>query len=128
MYLPLQYLSWHYRYGLLHLFFITKELVRFVYNLFSIGLFFRTLFMPMFSVEASIHNVELIQDIVSLIVSNIVFRALGFFFRACLITLGVTSIILVILSMATIIVLWAFLPLFFVLSFYFSLRLIGTIL
>lgn len=128
MYLPLQYLSWHYRYGLLHLFSITKELVRFTYSLFSIGLFFRTLFKPMFSIETSTRDVELVPDIISLIVSNVVLRALGFFFRACLIVAGVTSIIFVILSMTVIILLWTFFPLFFVISFYFSLILIGKIL
>lgn len=124
LYLPLQYVAWHYQYGLPHLFLITRELVRFVFNLFSISLFLRTLFKPMLSLQGSTKGEEIPVDVVSIIVANLVMRVLGFLTRTILILSGIVGITLTILSMSIIIILWTFLPLIILLGVYLSMEVI----
>lgn len=106
----MNYVVWHYRYGLPHLFLITKEFVRFVFNLFSINLFLRTLFLPMFNLQGSARGEEVLADAISIVVGNLVMRVIGLVLRVSLIALGIGCILLVIALMTTVIAFWTFLP------------------
>ncbi len=116
--ISLQYLAWHYRYGLPNLFSMMREFVRFVFNLFSINLFLRTLFKPMFSLQGSAHDQKLVADAISIIVANLIMRVLGFFVRSVFIFIGLLGITITVVWMIALIVLWTLLPLVLFISLY----------
>lgn len=115
---PLTYLAWHYGYGLPHLFLLIGEFVRFLFNLFSINLFLRTLISPMFNVKMSMSSAEDGTELIPIIASNLVMRVLGLFLRSLFIVCGLTSIVITVLLMLVLIVLWTLLPLMLLLSVY----------
>ncbi len=118
------YLSWHYKYALGNLFSLTKEFIRFFFNFFSIGLFAKTLFLPMFSVKADPGKEVYIIDYIAIIISNLFLRVLGFIVRSCFIAIGVLSIVLVSILMTGILFVWVFMPFILFFDLYVLLKLI----
>ena len=118
------YLSWHYKYALGNLFSLTKEFIRFFFNFFSIGLFVKTLFLPMFSVKADPGKEVYIIDYIAIIISNLFLRVLGFIVRSCFIAVGVLSIVLVSILMTGILFVWVFMPFILFFDLYVLLKLI----
>ena len=118
MYFSFQYLAWHYSYGLPNLFTLTKEFIRFIFNFFSINLFFRTLFSPMFSVESGIADEQYAEGVIALFVSSMVMRVLGFILRTLFIIIGLLSIIFTTICMMAVIIAWLLLPVLLLLAVY----------
>lgn len=116
--IPIRYLVWHYTYGLPHLFALTWEFSRFVFNLFSIRLFMRTLVNPLFSLAGSVRQEKMAIDMVSIVVGNMVMRMIGFAARSMLIATGLAAIACVVVFMSLLIVLWTSLPLLCLISAY----------
>ncbi|MEN9880845.1 MAG: hypothetical protein RLZZ308_28 [Candidatus Parcubacteria bacterium] len=116
------YFFWHYRYGLLGLFSITGEFVRFIFNLFSINLFIRTLFLPIFSAQITLKDRVVDEDIVAVLVTKVVMRIIGALLRTLFIFLGFASIAVVLIGMLITITLWVLLPVLLVIMGYFLVR------
>jgi hypothetical protein len=116
--MPFSYIFWHYRYGVPHIVTLTSEFVRFIFNLFSIDLFFRTLFNPMFSVQISLKDRIVDEDIIAIIISKGVMRIIGALLRSFFILLGLFFIICTVAVMALVLISWIALPLLFLLALY----------
>lgn len=104
------YLSWHYRYGVLRFFIVVKEIVRFIFNLLSIRLFLRTLFAPMFNVRADIYATKELSDMVAMTVSNLMLRVVGFILRLAFILIGFMGAVCVLFIGLILLICWIFLP------------------
>lgn len=116
--MPFSYIFWHYRYGVPHIITLTIEFVRFIFNLFSINLFLRTLFNPMFSVQISLKDRVVDEDIIAIIISKGVMRIIGALLRSFFILLGLFSILCTIVVMTLVLVAWIAFPFLFLLALY----------
>lgn len=115
----IDYLKWHYTYGLLNIFRIAKEFIRFLLNLFSVTLFLKTLFIPIFSIPLN-DNSNYIGDMIAEFVGGTLIRLIGAFFRLALIILGLFFSFLTFIISTFIFILWLLMPLISIILFYYG--------
>lgn len=104
------YTKWHYSYALLTIVRLAQEFVRFFFNLFSVTLFFKSLFSPIFSIPVNDISSPEISDMIAAFMGGFLTRIIGAFFRLLLITLGVGLSILSIAFFTFIFIVWVFMP------------------
>lgn len=107
------YIGWHYKFALVNIFRLGVEFTRFFVNFFSIGLFLRTLFLPLFSVPVDDIDSEDITDTVALFMGGIIVRILGAILRTLFIILGLFFCAITILFFTFTFILWLCVPIVF---------------
>jgi len=118
------YLSWHYTNGILGLFSIFKNLIWFLWNFYSIEIFFKTLFSPFKRLDVKTKNTKAfdIESFFSALVTSFIMRLVGFFFRIAVILFGLLSILILIIGAIILFFIWLFLPFIIVFIFFVSLK------
>lgn len=115
----IDYTSWHYSYALLNILRLGKEFIRFFFNLFSVPLFIRSFFSPIFSVSADLGEADDGADTVALIISAVLMRVLGMILRSIFIVLGLFFSSITFVFFVCIFLLWLVTPIVFVVSVYY---------
>jgi hypothetical protein len=110
----IDYSKWHYTYALENIFRLAKEFIRFFLNLFSVTLFLKTFFRPIFSVPVNLHEAEDAVDTVSLIVGGVLIRIFGALFRLLLIILGLFFCMMSVVFFTCVFFVWLLMPVIFV--------------
>lgn len=95
----------------------------FFLNLFSVSLFIRSLFRPIFSIPVDDVDSENITDVGAVFIGGIVLRIVGAIFRLFFIFLGLLLSLITLLSFTAIFIIWIFLPLLFVIILYYFISL-----
>lgn len=119
----IDYNKWHYRCATLNIFKIAKDFMFFFLNLFSVSLFIRSLFRPIFSIPVDDVDSENITDVGAVFIGGIVLRIVGAIFRLFFIFLGLLLSLITLLSFTAIFIIWIFLPLLFVIILYYFISL-----
>jgi hypothetical protein len=117
----IDYTKWHYTHAIVGIFRLTREYVRFLLNLFSVALFLRTLFLPIFSIPIDDMRSLDIPDMIATFLASIIIRIVGALARSLLIILGLSLSMLTCIFFATLFVLWVFLPGVFIMLLYYLL-------
>ncbi len=112
MTLALQYLRWHYSVSLSSYRGIFQNFLWFLYNLFSIELMIRTLFVPFHKLQdhTTHHGLDVAAASEEMVV-NTLMRLVGFFMRCVLICTGIFFIALTVVMGTMFFVVWFFAPL-----------------
>ena len=66
----IDYNKWHYTHAIINLFRLAKEFTRFFVNLFSIKLFLKSLFTPVFSIPVNDNSSTYIGDMVAVFIGE----------------------------------------------------------
>jgi hypothetical protein len=106
----IDYSKWHYSYALLAVLKLLKEFMRFFMNLFSVSLFIRTLFSPLYSTPVNIKSAQDGADAFGLITGGVLIRILGALFRLVLILCGLMLSILGFIFFCSVFVVWMCMP------------------
>lgn len=106
-----QYFRWHYGRGFNEFLEICRDFLRFITHFFSFKLLFTTLFSPWKRMGEHYRSGLHIEDALSTLLINMIMRAVGFFSRIIVLTIGLlVSILFILLSFASLIV-WLLIPL-----------------
>ncbi len=124
----IDYNRWHYSYALLNILRLMREFVRFFLNLFSVGLFLRSLFKPIFNVPVNDVDASYEGDMVAIFISGILMRLLGALVRIIFIIFGLACSFISIIFFSIVFLLWLILPVVYVISIYILLGLTLSIL
>ncbi len=118
MSIALYYLRWHYSVSLASYRGIFENIMWFLYNLFSLELMVKTLFVPFHRLKdrTQPHGLDVGAFSEELVVNSLM-RLVGFFMRSLLICIGVLSIILAALSGILFFVAWLLAPLLLAILF-----------
>jgi hypothetical protein len=106
----IDYGRWHYSYAPLAILKLLKEFVRFFINLFSVSLFIRTLFNPLYSSPVNLKSARDGTDTFGLITGGVVIRVLGALFRLVLIICGLVLCMLSFVFFTCVFVIWVCMP------------------
>jgi hypothetical protein len=112
--LPIIYLGWHYTRALVNYIHISQTYLWFVYNFFSIPLLLRTFVKPWRRLQESKKRTEKVEDLFSRIIVNTLMRLVGMIMRAGMIALGLLSLLITLLVLATFFCVWLVLPIIIV--------------
>ena len=104
------YTKWHYSYAVVTIIGLAQEFVRFFFNLFSVSLFLRSLFSPIFSIPVNDMRSPEVSDLVAGFMGGFLTRIVGAIFRGVLIILGLVGSLLSIGFFCVVTVLWICLP------------------
>jgi hypothetical protein len=115
----IDYSKWHYSYALLNILRLAREFVRFFFNLFSVTLFLKSLFKPIFNVPVDDVDTSFSGDMVAVFLSGILMRVFGAMIRTFFIILGVVCALCSISFFIVTFLLWVFTPVVFLLCLYF---------
>ena len=113
------YITWHYTQAIVSIVRTAKEFVRFFLNLFSVWLFFKTLFLPIFSIPVDDLGSSDIPDMIAGFFGGIIIRLIGALFRLLLIFLGIFLSLLAVLFFAVLLIFWIIMPAIFLPLLYF---------
>ena len=105
-----EYVLWHYSGAFQDMIELEKNFLWFGYNFFSIPLFLKTLFSPMFRLTAKVSRGIDVETFFEILVGNIFARIAGFFFRAVVIVFGIAFEVLLLLFFIPFVILWVLLP------------------
>ncbi len=105
------YISWHYTKALRDLIELFKNLVTFIWNLFSINILFKTLFVPFQKLSAKRTKGFDLEDFFSVLVTNLLMRFVGFLIRSMFIVMGLFLLAVFVMGFAVFFLLWMILPL-----------------
>ena len=105
------YFKWHYTHAIVTILKLGKEFVRFFLNLFSVSLFLRTLFLPLFSIPVDDVDSSFLSDLVAVYVGGLLIRIMGAIFRSLFIIAGLFFSLLTVLFFSTVFLLWLVMPL-----------------
>ncbi len=114
----IDYSKWHYTYALLNIFRLAVEFVRFFLNLFSVKLFLKSLFSPLFSVPLTTES-NYYGDIIAGFVGGTLVRIIGALFRSVLIICGLGFSLVTIIFFFIAFVIWLILPLVILVTLYY---------
>jgi len=112
-----EYFSWHYGGALLDAVHIWRNILRFLYEFFSISLLLRTLFAPWKRLGEERKRKFDLGDMLGALLINTIMRIIGIIMRLILITVGITAIILCLLTGVLALIVWVFAPLIIVVLF-----------
>jgi hypothetical protein len=104
------YTKWHYSYALAAIISLAQEFVRFFFNLFSVKLFLKSLFSPIFSIPTNDISSTEISDLAAAFAGGFLTRIIGVLFRLLFIILGLLGGIISILVFMITFVVWVLLP------------------
>lgn len=116
----IDYCRWHYTHAVRKIFSLTKEFVRFFFNLFSVGLFLKSLFSPIFSIPVDDVETPDVSSMIATFLGSVVLRIVGAILRTGLILLGLFFSILTIIFFCSVFILWLLMPVVFVTVTYFA--------
>ena len=111
------YVLWHYSSAFKEGAVIWKNFIWFVYNLFSIGLLFRTLFSPWRRMKEYYSRGFDPKQYFEILLLNLVMRFIGFFMRLAMIIVGLGAEILVFIAGIAAFIIWFTFPFFVLLCF-----------
>lgn len=109
------YISWHYTHGISGFLQLWKNFLWFNYNFFSIPLLLRTLFAPFQRLKEQYQGGLHVEDFMSVVITNILMRCIGFIIRFSMILMGGVSYLVLLIGGVLCFLLWIILP--FVLLF-----------
>lgn len=98
---------------------IVLNIIKYLYNLFSISYLFKTIFYP-WKRDVIYYKNPSISDYFNMFWDNFISRAMGFIVRFLTIIGGLTMLILSIILGGLVIVIWFFLPFIIILLLYIS--------
>lgn len=104
------YMHWHYIEAPGQILHLGKNFLWFIGHFFSIGVLLRSLFAPWKRMESHRHNGWDFEEIAGNIVSNILSRIIGAFFRAILIVTGLLVSCALVVSMVAVYLFWIAAP------------------
>lgn len=104
------YAKWHYSYALLAIVHLAQEFVRFFFNLFSVTLFLKSLFSPIFSISLNDVSSPEVSDIVAVFMGGVFTRIIGAFVRSLLILIGIICGLMSSLFFVIVGVMWICMP------------------
>lgn len=115
--LSIQYFAWHYTQAIVDLWRILENITWFIVQFFSMGTVARTLFAPWRRMDEAPRGGFHPQEWFEALVVNILMRIVGFFMRLILLLLGLTALIVVIVTGIAVMVVWFFMPLVILFAF-----------
>lgn len=124
----LHYLVWHYGIGIVEMLVNFKNFLNFVFNFFSIGILFRTLFSPFQRLKEEYKGGLNVSAFLENFVANLIMRFVGFFVRTYIIVFGIIALIITFLIQTIFFLLWILAPFFLIFLFFYSLVLIFKLL
>lgn len=119
----IDYNKWHYRYATLNIFRIARDFILFFLNLFSVSLFFRSLFQPIFSIPVDDVDSENISDVMAIFLGGIVLRIVGAIFRLFFISIGLLLSLTTFVFFTFLFIIWILLPILFIAIVYYFISL-----
>lgn len=119
------YISWHYTKAISDLIVLFKNFIWFIWNLFSIKILFKTLFVPFQKLSTKSAKGFDIEAFLSALVTNIIMRFVGFFIRTFFIFAGIFTLVAFVILSVVFFILWLVAPL--VLASMFALGLFGLL-
>jgi hypothetical protein len=108
-----RYLIWHYSGAFGDIFGLFGNFTWFLYNYFSIGLLFGTLFSPWKRLARDVYGPK--PSFFSNLAVNLLMRISGFFVRLATIAIGIFSIVALFFILLAVLMAWFFLPAIFAL-------------
>lgn len=119
------YVSWHYTKAISDLVVLFKNFIWFIWNLFSIKILLRTLFVPFQKLSVKSTKKFDIEGVMSALVTNFLMRLVGFMIRTFFIFAGIFILAVFIIFSVMFFILWLITPL--VLASMFVLGIIGLL-
>ncbi len=104
------YTKWHYSQALFTIVELAQEFTRFFLNLFSVALFLKSLFSPIFSIPVNGIGTSEVSDKVAAFVGGVLTILVGAFFRLLLILLGLLCSLLSIVFFTLVLLFWVSIP------------------
>jgi len=114
-YLILDFVSWYYTRAFIDIVSVWSNFFWFTIHFFSIPLLLRTLFSP-WKRMTDPYSKQSLESFFETLIVNIMSRLLGAFVRTFIIVAGIVCISIGTLSLIAFLVLWIFLPVFFVVT------------
>lgn len=105
------YISWHYTKAISDLINLFKDFTWFIWNMFSIKILLKTLFVPFQKLSVKSTKKFDIQEYFSALATNLLMRLLGFVMRTFFIVLGLLSLVFFTALSAIFFLVWLVLPL-----------------
>lgn len=105
------YISWHYTKAISDLINLFKDFTWFIWNMFSIKILLKTLFVPFQKLSVKSTKKFDIQEYFSALATNLLMRILGFVLRTFFIILGLLSLVFFTALSAVFFIVWLILPL-----------------
>ena len=106
-----EYLLWHYGSSIHEMISIWKDIMWFWYNFFSMPILLKTLVLPFHKVHLKTERKMLdIEDIVGTFLINTIMRAVGFFLRLIILSIGVLFELVSLALGPIALIAWLFLP------------------
>jgi hypothetical protein len=105
------YVSWHYTKALSDLIELYKNFIWFIWNMFSIKILLKTLFVPFEKLSIKSTKKFDIQDFFSALVTTLLMRIVGFVVRSFFIIIGILSLVLFTVFFSLFFVVWLVMPL-----------------
>ncbi len=105
------YISWHYTKAISDLINLFKDFTWFIWNMFSIKILLKTLFVPFQKLSVKSTKKFDIQEYFSALATNLLMRILGFVLRTFFIILGLLSLVFFAALSAVFFIVWLILPL-----------------
>lgn len=107
----IDYTKWHYSFAFINIFRLAREFARFFLNLFSVSLFLRTLFSPIFSIPVNdVDSVEA-SDMIAVFLGGVILRIVGAVIRFVVLVVGLFLSITSLVFFTIISMLWLSMPL-----------------
>jgi len=118
------YLLWHYSRAFLEIFHVWLNFIWFTIHFFSIPQLMRSWISPWKRITENRGNKWSFEDLAGFIIIGLLSRIIGFILRTSIITVGLISLLLVILAGFAIYALWVFLPLIIIAMMVFGITLL----
>ena len=106
----IDYTKWHYSYAFIRIFRLAQEFLRFFFNLFSVKLFLKSLFSPIFSMSVKDLYSSEIGDMIEAFLGGILTRVLGAIMRSIFIILGLFMCLLTSIVFLCALFVWLLMP------------------
>ncbi len=124
IFLPIQYLSWHYTTALKDLLNIIRDFLWFIGHLFSLSELGRTFFSPWRRLGEQYRGGFSPQAWLETFILNSVMRLIGIIFRLILLISGLIVLLLVLILTPIVFIFWLILPWLVIFSFILGLNLL----
>jgi hypothetical protein len=118
------YVVWHYVYAAPRLVRMNFEFSRHMLAFFSVGLFVKTLFRPLFNADIVVTQDSMVSDTISLAVSKMVMIIFGACLRFVFIVCGLVSAFITCGVMVGVLLVWVLLPALLCMAAFLSVALI----
>jgi hypothetical protein len=105
------YISWHYTKAISDLLILSKNFIWFFWNLFSINILLKTLFVPFQKLSVQSTKRFDLEDFFSALATNLLMRLVGFVIRSFFVIFGLLTLVFVIIFFFILFIVWILLPL-----------------